>query len=734
MAKFINLDRRDFLKLSGVAATGLVLQASITQDALAQTIPGSGKLAFNVWVTIGTDGRVGIIAHRSEMGQGIRTGLPQVVADELDADWRQVDIIQAIGDEKYINQDTDGSRSVRTFYQTMREMGASARHMLIAAAAKQWGVPAAECGTELHKVVHSPSGRSAGFGELAVAAAAMPTPDVKNLQFKSKDQFRYIGKPVPIVDMEVIVTGKSQFGIDVIRPDMVYASIERAPVLGSDVVKVNDSAARAVAGVLAVEVIGSAALPPSFNVKPGVAVIATNTWAAREARKKLNIEWSDSPHAAFDSHAFVAETLKGQWGERKSLVTVGEPETLLAASDARHTARYSVPHLEHATMEPPAAVAEIADGHCTVWAPVQSPVRTRDVVAGAIGFDKSKVTVNVTLLGGGFGRKSKPDFAAEAALLAKKTGRPVKLTWSREDAIQHGYYHALSVQEYTAAVDKKGWPEALKVTVASPSIMSTFAPDPGYMADWEVGQGLTNLPWQLKGYQLDNAKAAAHTRIGWLRSVYHINHAFSANSFADELARLADVDPLVYQRKLIGPDRIIGKADAEHPFSTARLKSALNRVAKSCGWPQKTATNEGWGLAVHGSFHSYVAVAAKVALEGKSLRVTEVHIAADCGQLVNPDRVHSQMEGAVIFALSHGLYGDIRFEQGRVVNSNFHDYPLLRMDKSPRIVVTLIESDERPTGVGEPGVPPVIPAVTNAIVDAGGPRIRQLPINRHLTC
>lgn len=734
MAKFINLDRREFLKLSGVAATGLVLQASISQDALAQTIPGKGKLEFNVWVTLGTDGRVGIIAHRSEMGQGIRTGLPQVVADEMDADWQQVDIIQAIGDEKYINQDTDGSRSVRTFYQTMREMGASARHMLIAAAAKQWGVPAKECSTQMHKVVHSASQRSAGFGELAVAAAAMPTPDVKSLSFKSKDQFRYIGKPVPIVDMDVIVTGKSQFGIDIVRPNMVFASIERAPVLGSEVVKVDDKAARAVAGVLAVEVIGSAALPPSFNVMSGVAVIATNSWAALQARKKLVIEWSDSPHATFNSREFITNTLNGQWGERKTLVTTGEPEKLLAGAKATHTAQYSVPHLEHATMEPPAAVAEIVDGHCNVWASVQSPVRTRDVVAGATGLDESKVTVNVTLLGGGFGRKSKPDFAAEAALLAKKIGRPVKLTWSREDAIQHGYYHALSVQELTAAVDKKGQPQALKITVASPSIMSTFAPDPGHMADWEVGQGLSNLPWDLKAFQLDNSKAPAHTRIGWLRSVYHINHAFSTNSFADELARLADVDPLVYQRKLIGPDRIIGKADAEHPFSTARLKAALNAVAKSCGWPQKSRNNEGWGLAVHGSFFSYVAVAAKVALEGKSLRVTDVHIAADCGQLVNPDRVHSQMEGAVIFALSHGLYGDIAFEQGKVVNSNFHDYPLLRMDKSPRIVVTLIDSDERPTGVGEPGVPPVIPAVTNAIVEAGGPRIRDLPVNRHLNC
>ncbi len=461
-------------------------------------------------------------------------------------------------------------------------------------------------------------------------------------------------------------------------------------------------------GVLQVVEIAGGILPAAFNSHAGIAVVATNTWAAQEARKLVNIEWDLGSHSNYDSTQDLRDMTAGKLGERKTLLSKGEVEAAFTSAARVFDATYSVPHLEHATMEPPAAVARITGDSCEVWACVQSPVRTRDVIAGAIGFKPEQVTVNVTLLGGGFGRKSKPDFAAEAALIAKAVGKPVKVTWTREDAIKHGYYHASSVQTSAAALDKKNQLVGIKSCVASPTIMSLFGPDSGYLQEWEAGQGFSNLPYNIANQLIENAHTLAHTRIGWMRSVFHINHAFGVNSFFDELAREAKQDALVFHQQLIGKDRIVDK-DSDHPFKSNRLLTVMDAVKKSSGWPRKAEPNQGWGLAQHYSFFSYVAVATKVTLKDKALTVDEVHIALDCGQIVNPDRVRSQMEGAVIFALSFALYGDIEFKQGAVVQSNFHDYPLLRMDKCPKVFVTLIDSDEKHTGVGEPVVPPVAP-------------------------
>ncbi|MDN3640271.1 molybdopterin-dependent oxidoreductase [Simiduia curdlanivorans] len=731
MAKLTILDRRSFLKATGLASTGLVLQATLATDVLASPHPGKAALALNLFVSIEPDDSVNIIAHRSEMGQGIRTSLPQIVADEMEADWRKVNIVQAIADEKYGNQDTDGSRSVRTFFQTMREIGAAAKLMLRQAAAQTWQVKLEECVAIDHTCRHTPSGRVLRFGELAAAAAALPAPAANSLIFKAKKDYQYIGKPVAIVDLPAMVSGATQFGIDTELPGMVYASIERTPVMGGKVKSFDASAALKVKGVLQVVEIAGGITPAAFNPHAGIAVVATNTWAAQTARKLVKVEWDLGAHRSYDSAQDLRDMAAGKLGQRKTLLAQGDTDAAFSSAARVIDATYSVPHLEHATMEPPAAVARISGDRCEVWACVQSPVRARDVIAGAIGFKPEQVTVNVTLLGGGFGRKSKPDFAAEAALIAKAVGKPVKVTWTREDAIKHGYYHASSVQTFAAALDKKNQLMAIKSCVASPTIMSLFGPDSGYLQEWEAGQGFSNLPYNIENQLIENAHTPAHTRIGWMRSVFHINHAFGVNSFFDELAREAKQDAFVFHQKLIGKDRIVGK-DSDHPFKSNRLLAVMDVVKKSCGWPHKAVPNQGWGLAQHYSFFSYVAVASKVTLKDKALSVEEVHIALDCGQIVNPDRVHSQMEGAVIFALSLALYGDIAFKQGAVVQSNFHDYPLLRMDKCPKIVVTLIDSDEKHTGVGEPGVPPVAPSITNAIVAAGGPRIRQLPINRWL--
>ncbi len=743
MATLSKLNRRDFLIMTGVGTAGLALYAAIKSDFFnkntpaALTAPTAQAAPLNVFVHIGTNDRVTITAHRSEMGQGIRTSLPQIVADELDADWDKVDIVQAQANEKYGDQNTDGSHSVRSFYQTMREMGASAKHMLCAAAAEQWQVPVTSCIAKGHSVTHAESGKSLRYGELAVAAAKQPIPDVKLLSFKTPADYKFIGKPIPMVDMDDMVRGTTHFGIDTKLPDMVYASIERCPVMSGKVKSFDASKALLIPGVIQTIKMDGGNEPTGFNPLAGVAVIATNTWAAMEGRKALEIIWETSPHATYDSRATIANLVSGAAVDPKTVRSHGDIESVFAKTTKVHEAVYSIPHMEHATMEPPAATVRITGDLCEIWACVQNPVGARDVVASAIGFKPEQVVVNVTLLGSAFGRKSKPDFVIEAAVLAKAIGKPVKVTWSREDATRNGYYHAYSVQHFKAALDESHRIIGMDSSVASPSIMSLFKPGGNYLQNWELEQGFSSVPYDIPNVRMRNFPAPVHTRIGWMRSVFNINHAFALNSFIDELARLNKIDSLEYQLAAIGSDREVkaleeGAEQKDYPFKTARLKNVLQAVQKSTGWPAPVNTFEGWGVATHRSFLSYVAVATKVRLEHNQLRILEVHIVLDCGQMVNPDRVHSQMEGAVIFGLSAALFGEITFKNGAIEQSSFDDYYLLRINQSPKIVVTLISSDEKHTGVGEPGVPPIAASVTNAIVAAGGPRIRELPIKNHV--
>jgi len=747
MADITKINRRDFLKITGVGATGFALQASLsscyssTKNDIAKLGSLTGAaLSLNVFVHIATNNRVTIMAHRSEMGQGIKTGLPQVVAEELDADWNKVDVLQAEGDQKYGEQETDGSHSVRSFYQTMREMGASAKLMLRQAAADLWQVPLESVDAKKHQVMHAASGKVLSYGDLAEAAAKQKVPDTKSLTFKSPADYTLIGKPIPIVDLPHMVRGAAHYGIDTILPGMVHASIERCPVLGGKVKSFDASKTKSIAGVIDVIQIDGGVEPAGFNPLAGVAVIANNTWAALEGRKLLKVEWETGAHVAYDSTVVLAQLASSNPVNAKVVRSRGDVDKAFANATQVHEAVYTLPHLEHATLEPPAATVKIADGFCEVWACTQSPQEVRKHVAEVVGIKPEQVRVNVTLLGGGFGRKAKSDFVAEAALLAKKIGKPVKVTWSREDCFRNGYYHAYSVQHFKAALDKDQQVIAINANVASPSIGSLFNAGVTQLQDFELGQGFANAPCETPNLRFSNSSVDAHTRIGWLRSVYNINHAFSYNSFIDELARATKRDPLEFQLSMIGSDREIdtkpeGFADsnpAGFAFKTARLKNVLNVVKESCGWPALVNKGEGWGIAAHHSFLSYVAVATKVRLEKDELRVLEVHIALDCGQILNPDRVHSQMEGSVIFGLSGALLGEITFKNGTVLQSNFDHYPLLRMYQSPKIVVKLIGSDEKHSGVGEPGVPPIAASLTSAIVSAGGPRIRELPVVKHL--
>jgi isoquinoline 1-oxidoreductase subunit beta len=742
MNAILNVSRRDALKLgAGGFALAMTMAPGLRRTAAAAT--GDATLAPNVFVSIAKDGTVTIMAHRSEMGQGIRTGLPMIVADELEADWSRVKVEQAVGDEKYGVQYTDGSRSVTTNYQRMREFGAATRQMLEQAAAKQWGVDPSEVKAQNHKVVHAASGKSADYGELVEAAAALPVPAPETLKLKDPKDFRYIGKDMPIVDLQDILHGRAQYGIDVRLEGMKYASVERCPVTLGRFASYDASETLKVPGVEKVVEIPPPTKPIMFKPLGGLAVVATNSWAAMEGRRKLKVEWDYGDNVGYDSDVFrkAMETTATQDGS--VIRSVGDAAGTIATAPKTMSAMYYNPHFVHAPMEPPAAVASVRDGKCEVWASSQDAQALKATVAEAIGFDPANVTSHVTLLGGAFGRKSKPDFGAEAAIVSKAVGAPVKVTWMREDDIKHGYYHSTSVQYVKAAIDDKGRPTAWFQRSVFPPITSIFTADAMKADSWEYDFGLSDLPYDIPNITLEGGHARAHVRIGWLRSVQNIFHAFAINSFVDEMAVAAKRDPLEFLLDVIGPPRHVDLASqgvsqyfnydapiADYPIDTGRLANVVKVVAEKAGWGRSVPERSGLGIAAHRAFVTYVAAVAEVAVskDGK-LTIPRIDLAVDAGRVINPDRVKAQMEGAVIYALSAAVFGKITAKEGRIEQSNFDDYEVARISDAPRqINIHLVESDAPPGGVGEPGVPPVAPALANAIFQATGKRLRELPI------
>ena len=740
-----NPSRRSFL--GGVFSAGaLVLAARLfPDDVFADTLATSAALHPSIYLGVETDGTVYIVTHRSEMGTGIRTSLPLVAADELDADWKRVKIEQGIGDKRYGDQNTDGSKSIRGFFTAFREAGASARAMLISAAAAQWNVPVSECTTQLHQVVHTPTKRTASYGSLAQAAGKLPVPKPEDLHFKTKDQWRYIGKETKITDLADILTGKAIFGMDAQRPGMVYASVERPPVMGGVVQSFDDKEARQVKGVSDTMTIPPFKPPYTFQPLGGVAVIANSTWAAFQARKKLKVEWNNGDHAAYDSEQYKKELLATAQKPGKVVRNVGNVETAFSSAASTHEASYYVPLLAHATMEPPVAVAEYRDGKVEAWVPTQNPQAVQSTVADAVGCKPEDVTCHVTLLGGGFGRKSKPDYVAEAAIISKKVGKPVKLVWTREDDIRFDYYHAVAGMYHKASLDNQGRVTGWLQRSVFPSIASMNDASAMYGFDVEYGMGLNDLPFDLPNHRAENGPAKAHVRIGWLRSVANIYHVFSALSFADELAHAANKDPLEFQLALLGQGKVIdfksqgvenywnyGEPYEKYPFDTKRLRHVLEVAGEKSGWGKRKPGN-GWGIgiAMARSFTSYVATVAEVEVDGNKIRIPRVTQVVDAGLVVNPDRVRAQFEGAAVMAASIALSGEISTADGRVQQSNFHDYPVARMNQAPvRTDVHIIESSELPGGVGEPGVPPCVPALMNAVFAATGKRVRELPLSR----
>jgi isoquinoline 1-oxidoreductase beta subunit len=749
-----NVSRRGFLK--GILATsGLVVAAEFVPagPALAYAtgaakMPGGVVSDPHVFISIDPSGLVTIVAHRAEMGTGAKTSLPMVIAEELEADWSRVKIVQSPGDEKkYGNQNTDGSRSMRHFIQPMRECGAAMRQMLETAAAQRWGVSAGEVQAQNHEIVHKPSGKKLGYGELATAASALPTPPTDQIKLKDESAFRYLGKGnVQIVDLFDITTGRAVYGIDTKLPGLKHAVIARPPVMGGKLASYDGTAAMTVPGVEKIVVIEGTPPPSKFQPIGGVAVIARNTWAALQGRDALVIKWDDGPHGTYDSAVYKAQIEETARKPGKVVRNEGDADKALAEAAKTVSAEYYAPHLAHAPMEPTCATAQVANGKCEVWAAVQSPGGTRNELAEKLGLKPEDVTVNVTLLGGGFGRKSKPDFVLEAALLSQEMGgAPVKVTWTREDDLHHDYLHTVSAERIDAGLDAQGRVVAWRHRTVAPTIRATFVPDPKLEQAGELSQGVLDVPFNIANLRCEVGEAEAHTRIGWFRSVSNIPHAFAIQSFVAELAHAAGRDPKDMLLELLGPPRTV-QPPAEYtnygdpletfPIDTARLRRVVELVADKAEWGKKLPPRHGQGIAVHRSFLSYVATVVEVAVDDKGrLTVPRVDTAIDCGFAVNPERIYSQIEGAAVQGLSLAKYGEISFKNGRVQQNNLDGFQLLRIDESPPITHVWIvpnSIDVPSSGVGEPGLPPFTPALCNAIFAATGKRIRRLPIGDQL--
>ena len=751
MSAIANVSRRNFLR-SGVLASGaLVLGTRFYARLLPDELPhdthaDQATLNPSVFLGINPDGTVWIVASRSEMGTTSRTTLPLIVAEELDADWKRVKIEQAIGDKRYGDQNTDGSHSVRSFYDGMRVAGATARLMLIQAAAAQWGVPAAECETELHVVVHRATKRTAGYGELATAASKLPVPPKEDLKFKPKSAWRYIGKGEPSYDLASFVSGAAMYGMDARIDGMVYASVERPPVLGGKVKSYDDRDALKVAGVRQVVPIDPFQPPAAFQPLGGIAVIADSTWAAFQGRKKLNIEWENGPNESYDSAAYQKELRETSHQPCKLVRNVGDADAAFAKSDKDkiYEADYYVPLLAHVSMEPLVALAEFKGGKATVWAPTQNPQAVQDIVAKELGIAKEDVICNVTLLGGGFGRKSKPDYVAEAAVLSKKTGKPVKVVWTREDDIKFDYYNAVASMYMKAALGTKGKPSAWLQRSVFPPISSTFDVNAVYGDPPHLAQGWLDIPYDLPNLRVENGPAKNHVRIGWLRSVANIYHGFAIQCFTDELAHAAGRDQVDYLLDLIGEPRKIdftgvqypnyGASLETYPWETGRLRNVTELVAEKSNWGKRKhgKAGSGIGIAAHRSFLTYVATVVEVEVDDLGVvHIPRVDMALDAGVVVNRKATVAQFEGAAVFGTSIVRSGEITAANGAIKQSNFHDYPVTRMMQAPyQTNVHIVDSDAPPAGVGEPGVPPLVAALCNAIFAATGKRVRDLPITK----
>lgn len=715
-----NLSRRHFLKGAGVATGGLVIAVALPANALAEKgIMTDTSTELNAFIHLAENGDTIIYCGRCEMGQGISTALPAAVADEMDADWQRVTVKQADGDEKYGPQGTGGSASIRVMYQPMREAGAKAKAMLIAAAAKVWQTSTDNCFAQNHFVINKTNQQKLGFGDLVSLAKNIPVPEQVTL--KKKADFNYIGKKLARHDQDEVVVGKRIYGVDTKLPGLQYAAIVHCPVLGGKLKSIDKSEAMKVKGVSDVIEIPRFDVP--FGSIGGVAVVADNSWTAQQAVKKLKITWDLGKNASYNTKTY-----------KQQLVTnVEKPATLAsergdinnAFNNATHklTATYTGGHLAHAPMEPNASVVWVQKDSCEVWASTQSPADIQRVLGQYLKREPKNIVVHVAMAGGAFGRKYKCDYVHEAAVISEKTGTPIQLTWSREEDMRTGYFHSINAQHIEASMDEQGNVTGWLHRAAFPSIATLYNPSLVRTS----GENLNDITQHLFGVEnmrVESGDAIAHTRIGWYRAVYAIFYGFAFSTFADELAYKAGKDHFSFINQLFDNNN-----NKEQVEDVKRAKAVLALAANKSGWYNRhnLPKNQGIGLAVHYSFQSFVAMAVHVEVNGDDIKVLTVDSAIDCGQVLNLDGATAQMEGAVVMGMSLALSTEISFKDGAVVNSNFHDYPVMRITDMPNVRVHITDSDKNPTGLGEPGVAPFAPALSNAVFAASGKRYRDLP-------
>lgn len=712
--------RRKFLKDSVALMGGLVIGFYLPMKsgrALAEAglePPKPQVYPPNAFIRIAADDTITVVVNKSEMGQGVYTSLPMLVAEELEADWSRIRVESAPVAQVYNHttfgmQITGGSSSIPSSWEQLRRVGASARVLLIRAAAAQWGVPEAECHAENSRILHTASGRSVGFGAVADAAAKLELP--REVALKSPKDFKLIGKPVKRLDTPEKITGRALFGLDVYIPDMLTVLVARSPVFGGKVKRFDATEAKKVPGVQGV-----------YQVPTGVAVAASGFWPAKTARELLEIEWEEGPGAAI-STAKMREDYRAL-AKTKGLAARKDGDAAAALKGAQKaiSAEYEVPYLAHAAMEPLNVVVDLKADQCTIWTGTQSQTLDHSMAAKTAGLKPEQVKIHTTYLGGGFGRRANPvsDFVIEAVQVAKVIGKPIKVVWTREDDTRGGHYRPMWADHIEAAIGADGKPVAWKHTIVGQSITAGTPFEPFMTKDGIDGlsvEGAANLPYSIPNMEVGLHSPKNQVPVQWWRSVGHSHTAFVVETMMDELAHLAGQDPVAYRLALLE--------------KSPRYAGALKLAAEKAGWGKVTLpAGHAYGVAVHLSFDSVVAEVAEVSIDNGRVRVHKVVCAVDCGMVVNPDGVRQQIESGVVYGLSAALHGEITLDQGRVVQSNFHDYIPLRYSEMPRIEVHIVPSEAPPTGIGEPGTPPIAPAVANAVFKLTGKRLRSMPFDR----
>jgi len=726
------VDRRDFLKIGTVAGAGLLVGFHLSAFAATDPAEEQEKKTpnpFDAWVHIAPDNHVTLILEKSEMGQGIMTALPMILAEELCVDWKSVRVEQAPTNPEVYSHGTGGSGSVASCWLPMRRAGAAAREMLIAAAAARWNVNTNTCVAQDGGVLHGSRKNFLTYGELVEDAAKQPIPNVNTVPLKNSDNFNIVGRGKPRLEGAAKTNGTAKFGIDSRVPGMQYAIVARCPVFGGKVKSFDAANAKAVKGVrevFAIEPVAAGAFTAG-----GVAVVADNSWAAMQGRKALQVSWDEGPHAGESSESLRKQFVNNAGKPGKAVRNDGDADAVLASAAQKIEATYEFPFAAHATMEPMNCTVHIRPDSAEAWVPTQAPQWAQDVIAGVSKLPKEKIVVHTTLMGGGFGRRYMGDFVMEAAQISKVTGKPVMVVWTRDDDMQHDFYRPASYHHFRGALDEKGQLAAWKHFQTSTSIEAMWSPKGEEQAEKSEFATAAFIPYQTPNYRVEYTLAKSGVPRAWWRSVEHSTSGFVVECFVDELATLAAADPLEFRLRLIGDDRKIPdftNPKEGKPLDTARLKGVLKLAAEKAKWGSPLPNGVARGIAGYFSFDTYTAAVAEVSLKNESPKVLRLVYGVDCGRPVNPDGIRAQVEGAAIYGLSAALHDAITIQGGRVVQSNFNDYQMPRIADAPKTEIHIVESKEEPTGIGEPGLPVVAASVCNAIYALTKKRVRRLPI------